>query len=391
MSRVVPLSDSKIKSLSPKEKDYKVADGDGLYLLVTPTGSKLWKMRYSLNGKSTTKALGKYPSVTLAGAREQRKKLRAKVANGTKPTTLEEEEKLNFKELCEKYFTHRKDLTAKYIKNNKSYLANHYYPTMEHLRIEEIEPFHVIEVVKFMNKQGIHETIRRTGSLLDRIFKYAVTLQYMRHNPMSEIDLSIIVGRQKRKNFAHITDEDALRELLLAIDDYSGDLHTKTALQLMPYVFLRPANIRGAKWEQIDFDKKVWVIPADEMKMERDHIIPLTDSMIRIIKRVDGNSSRLVFPSPLSRTRIMSENTLNVGLKRLGYKDAMTAHGFRHTASTMLHENIHKHGIPSDVIEMQLAHVEKNKVKGTYNKALYMKQRIELMKWWSSYLDFLKL
>lgn len=393
MARVVPLSDSKIKSLKPQEKEYKVADGDGLYLHITPNGTKLWRIRYKLYGKLNTISIGKYPEVTLAMARSERAQVKAQVADGKKPTILKvaDHSGMTFSELVDEYFAHRNDLSEKYVQNNMGYLKNYYYPTLENVPVECILPTHIIEIVKFMNKKGVKETIRRTGALLNRIFKYATTLQYMSRNPMSEIDLSVIVSKAKKKNFAHLTDENELGELLIAIDGLKADIYTKTALQLLPYVFVRPQNIRSAKWEEFDFEKKLWSIPGEKMKMDRDHIIPLTDKMIEIIKTVEGNGSEYLFPSPYSRTRQLSENTLNMGLIRLGYKDRMTSHGFRHTASTLLNENAHKHGVSSDVIEIQMAHVEKNVVKGTYNKAIYIEERIRLMKWWSDYLDLLKL
>lgn len=393
MAKVVSLSDSKIKGLKPDKKQYKVADGDGLYLHVMPSGAKIWKVRYKLFGKQSQISIGKYPEVGLASARARSLKIREQVVSGKKPTTnkVVSQDSMTFSELVKEYFDHRDDLSTNYVKNNRSYLENYYYPTLEHMPVSVIEPGHIVEIVKFMNKKGVKETIRRTASLMNRIFRYGTTLQYMKRNPMSDIDISVIVSPIKRKNFAHITDENEFRKLLIIIDGYVGDLYTKTALQLMPYVFVRPQNIRSAKWSEFDFKKKIWSIPGDKMKMDRDHLVPLTDSMINIIRTVEGNGSEYLFPSPYSKSRQLSENTLNVALQRMGYKDIMTAHGFRHSASTFLNENAHKHGVSSDVIEIQMAHVEKNAVKGTYNKAIYIEERKRLMRWWSGYIDLLKL
>jgi integrase len=256
--------------------------------------------------------------------------------------------------------------------------------------LDDITVTDMIECFKGMENRGIKSATKKAGSLLNRLFMYAVTLQYTTNNPMASIDLSILLKKHTPKNFAHITDEKLFAELLNAIEEYQGDIYTKTALKFMPYVFLRPANIRGMLWEEIDIQKRLWTIPAEKMKMKRDHIVPLTESMIQILEMVRDGRSIYVFPSPQSPQRQLSENTLNVGLKRLGFAGIMTSHGFRHTASTLLHENIHRHGIQSDVIEMQLAHVEKNSIKGTYNKALYLTDRIKLMRWWSDYLDAMK-
>jgi len=352
MGRVVPLSDNKVKSLKPKDKDYKVSDGDGLYLLVTARGTKLWNLRCTINKKSTTIGLGKYPLVSLAQAREKRKEIRSNIANnGTIGSEKEKDSStVTFSKLCDLYFEHRSDLAESTSDDYKAYLKNHYYDTMGKIDAKNIDPIFVIDVISLLDKQKKYEVIKKTGSLLDRIFRFGVTLQYIKSNPMASIDLKVITTPHKKKNFAHTTDEEVFKQILLSIEDYSGEIYTRVALQIMPYIFLRPQNITGAKWKYIDFDKKLWVIPAKDMKMDREHIIPLTDSMISIIKQVEGSGSEYVFPSSYSKTRKMSENTLNMALKRLGWKDVQTAHGMRHSASTMLNEHIEEHGVNSDAL-----------------------------------------
>lgn len=390
MSRVKPLSDNQIKASKPKDTEYKIADGDGLYLHIMPNGSKLWRLRYTINKKSSTKSLGKYPAVTLKDARLKRDDMRSDIQSGIKPQSTTSQSGMTFKMLVDEYFTHRIDLDEKYKSDNKKSLETHYYPFIEDMEVTTIEAPHIIQVLKNMEKKGIYTATKKSGYMVDRVFKYGVTSQYCKHNPMGDIDMGVLLKSHPERNFAHITDEKLLKDLLLSIDECVCDISTKTALQLMPYVFLRPANIRGALWGEFDFDKKLWVIPAEKMKMKRDHIIPLTSSMIKILDNVKNNRSEFVFPSPQSTKRQMSENTLNVALKRMGFKDIMTSHGFRHTASTFMHENLHKHKVSSDAIEMQLSHVEKNSVKGVYNKAMYLEERVMLMEWWSYYLDELK-
>ncbi len=391
LGRVKPLSDSLIKALKPREREYKVADGDGLYLHIKPNGSKLWRYRYTFQGRSSTKSLGKYPQVTLKDARLKRDSYAQMIQSGTKPedTTFIPTDKMVFSDLIEEYYTHRSELSSQYIMDCTNLLHRDFTSIMNKA-LDDITVTDMIECFKGMENRGIKSATKKAGSLLNRLFMYAVTLQYTTNNPMASIDLSILLKKHTPKNFAHITDEKLFAELLNAIEEYQGDIYTKTALKFMPYVFLRPANIRGMLWEEIDIQKRLWTIPAEKMKMKRDHIVPLTESMIQILDMVRDGRSIYVFPSPQSPQRQLSENTLNVGLKRLGFAGIMTSHGFRHTASTLLHENIHRHGIQSDVIEMQLAHVEKNSIKGTYNKALYLTDRIKLMQWWSDYLDAMK-
>lgn len=388
MSRVKPLSDNQIKSLKPKEKEYRVPDGDRLYICVTPKGSKIWRMDYVINGKKSSKSLGKYPEVSLKDARIKRDEYKQQVQHGIKPREAGTD--ATFKEMAEEYLDHRHDLSEKYLSDIRSLLKRDFYPDIGDLDLDSITTSHMIEIFKDMERRGIKTATKKAGSLVNRIFKYAVTMQYTSNNPVSSIDLSILLKKHKPNNFAHVTDINVFKELLQAIDEYHGDIFTKTALQLMPYAFVRPANIRAARWDEFDLYHKIWIIPATKMKMKRDHIVPLTDSMIKILDNVKNNNSEFLFPSPQSTKRQLSENTLNVALKRIGFKDIMTSHGFRHTASTFMHENIHKHGVQSDVIEMQLAHVEKSNVKGVYNKALYMEERIRLMQWWSDFLDDLR-
>jgi len=391
MAKVKPLNDRQIKTAAAQEKEYKLADGDGLYLHIKPNGSKLWRFRYMLNGKLAMMSLGKYPDVTIADARKKRSSLRELVASGESPIAKKRERKgMTFSDLADEYFNHRVDLKDTYIRDNKAYLKNHWYPILENMILDTIEAIHIIRCIERIEKHGAVTIAKKTGSLIDRIFRYGVTKQYMKYNPMRDIDLSVIVKPHTPKNYAHITDENILKHLLKDMENYVGDIVTRTALRLMPYVFVRPSEIRGMLWSEIDFKKKIWFIPAERMKMKRDHIVPLTESMINIINVMKDNGSDFVFPSPQTTVRQLSENTLNVGLKRLGYEGIMTSHGFRHTASTFLHENMHVHGVHSDAIEIQMAHVEKNNVKGVYNKAIYIEERIRLMKWWSDYLDALK-
>jgi len=204
--------------------------------------------------------------------------------------------------------------------------------------------------------------------------------------------MTTILPKPEKTPFKNITDPKELGELLRAIHDYQGDISTKYALKLAPLVFVRPANIRYAEWGEIDFEKAVWRIPANKMKMRTPHIVPLSRQALQILEEVRrfNGSYRYVFVSPVSTIKPLSENTLNMGLKRLGFGDKMVSHGFRHTASTMLHENISIHGFHSEIIERQMAHAERNGVKAAYNHAEYLPERTKLMQWWADYLDKLR-
>ena len=395
MSNVIPLTDNKIKTSKSRLKEYKLADGDGLRLKIKPSGLKTWELRYNLGGKQSSVALGRYPEVSLKQAREKRLEMRSLIAQGIKPVSTPKtiqvvaEGVITFDDLLSRYNEHRSDLSAQYIMDNTNILKRDFKDLLK-MPIDDIKPAHLVKCFTDMENRGIKTASKKAGSLVNRLFKFACTKLWTENNPMGAIDLTLLLKKHKPKNFAHITDPKVLKALLCAINNGVMDISTKTALQVMPYVFVRPANIRAMLWSEIDFKKKTWTIPADKIKTDIDHVVPLTDTVISLIKTMEDNRSVYVFPSPYSKVRGLSENTLNVTLKRLGFDGIMTSHGFRHTASTMLHETIHIHKIPSDVIEMQMIHTEKNSVKGVYNKALYMSERIRLMQWWSDHLDSLQ-
>lgn len=201
----------------------------------------------------------------------------------------------------------------------------------------------------------------------------------------------VLQSQSRKKNFPHITDKKELAQLLKDIDNYHGSILVKIALQIAPHVFVRPTNLRVMEWSEINFEEKIWTIPAEKMKMKNAHIVPLTDKVVSLLKEAElYKQSDYVFYSPTTTKKPISDNSINQALQRIGYKDKMTGHGFRHTASTLLHEHIHIHKIPSEVIELQLAHTDKNQIRAVYNKAQFLDLRFELMNWWSNFLEDIK-
>jgi len=390
MARVKPLSDTQIKNLKPKEKVYKVADGDGLYLYVYPNGSKLWRLRITSGGNNTTKSLGAYPMIGLKEARISRDNIRRDIFMGInpfikiKPKTIK-----TFGLLLEEYLAHHDHLSSQYITDQRNMCTKYVAPFIGSRDIATIETSDIVDILSNMNTLGVWSYAMKTGALLNRVFRYATTMQYIKTNPMSGIDISIIIKKREIKNYAHITDKNTLKNVLKKISEYTGSNSVKTALMVAPYVFVRPTNLRQMEWEEIDFEEKIWTIPKDKMKRPRDHIVPLTDRVIELLKTQLGNNSKYVFPSPQNKQKPLSENVLNKALDGMGFRDIIRMHGFRHTASTFLNENIHIHGVPEYVIEAQLAHKIKNKIQDTYNKAQYKLERVHLMNWWSNYIDSL--
>ena len=376
------LTVSKIKALRSTEKKYKVADGGNLYLRVMPTGKMYWELLIKRGDKRSSKVLGQYPNLGLKDARLARDNY------SDIPEVAKTE--MNFNELINAYFTHRsEELGQKYIDDNKALLKRD-FERLYDIGLDDITKKDLILCFEAAEARGIKTAHKKAGSLVNRLFKFACTKLWTDNNPMAFIDLSVLLKKHKPKQFAHITDEKQFKALLCAIEAYPGDIYTKTALRFMPYVFVRPANIRAMLWSEINFAKRTWTIPALKMKADKEHIIPLTNSMIAILMEVKDGKSDYVFPSPQTKLRMLSENTLNIGLKRLGFAGEMTSHGFRHTASTFLHENLAAHGQSHEIIEMLLAHSVGSSVSNVYNKAKYLEPKRKLLDWWSRYLDNLK-
>lgn len=255
----------------------------------------------------------------------------------------------------------------------------------------------IIAIYDKLKAEGKLETIKRISQAFKRIILYAINKEYIENSNILTLDMKALYGSPKKQNLRAITKEERFKELLLAIENYNGSIFTKVALQISPYLFLRSTNIRNLEWSEIDFKNLKIIIPANKMKKKKgggeDFIIPLSESVIKLfefIKPFSFHNSKYVFPSDISKSKTMSENTLNQAIKRLGFGDEMVFHGFRTTASTLLYEFKNLHGQDSEVIELCLDHRERNNVKATYNRSLRLNDRKLLMQYWSDYIDKLK-
>lgn len=410
---VKPLSDKQIRAATPKERDYKLTDGEGLFLLVTKNGGKRWRFKYRFDGKEKMYAIGTYPEISLAKARTIKNELRAKVADGISPADEKRKEKQAKNTVQKKrIFTFEKLATElleewlslgtigeAHYKRTRLYLVNDAFPIIGDKPISEITPNHIKTVVNRVNSRGRNESARKLFYALSKMFKVFVTRNNpddtkhdygIEASPCASIDITDLIGKPKQKHYPTITDKDGIIALLGAIDGYTGDFTTKQALRLMPYVALRPANIRMAEWSEIDTEAKLWKIPADKMKTKHDFTVPLTDSAIAIIEetRQLTGDGRYLFPSYRDKKRPMSDNTLLGAIRRLGYtKDEFVPHGFRAMFATVVNEQT---SFKHEIIESCLAHSVGSAVSQAYNRADYLEQRRELMQWWSDYLDGLK-
>ncbi len=396
-----PLSDMQIKNAKPKDKDYTLTDGNGLQLLIKSSGTKLWEIRYTINGKRKKGSLGTYPNVALIKAREIAQMYQKMILDGIDPIEKKREQKTNraevekakehtFEKLFYEWLEHKKGriVESSYIKLKRTF-ENNFLPELGNRQVETITAKEYKELVLKMKDRGAESYAHKAKSMLSGFLKYLDEKDII---AAPSLVMNNTLPKPKETNLAHITNTKTLGQLLKAINEYSGDVSTKYALMFAPLVFVRPINIRFMEWSEVDFEKKIWRIPAEKMKMREPHIVPLSRQAVEILEDVYKFSGdcKLVFKSPISSSKPLSPNTINLAIKRLGFGDEMVSHGFRHTASTILHEHISEHGFHSEVIERQLAHAERNGVKAAYNHAEYIKERTALMQWWADFLDMLK-
>jgi len=385
-----------IKSAKPKEKPYKMADEKGLYLLVNPNGSKLWKFKYRFSGVEKKLSFGAFPDVALAAARDARDEARRQLTNTIDPGILKNSLQRSKKIANENSFEavarewHAK-FTPKWSKAHGERilirLEQNIFPWIGMSPISEVTAPEILSALRRIENRGAVETAHRVSQICGQVFLYAIVTGKAERNPAA--DLRGALAPVKQKHHASITDTVEIGKLLCAMNGYHGSFITKCALQLAPLFFVRPGELRHAEWVEFDLDKAEWRIPAEKMKMKEQHIVPICTQAIEIINELFAytGSGKYLFPSLRSSTRPMSENTVLAALRRLGYSSSeMTGHGFRSMASTLLNEN----GWNRDAIERQLAHAERNNIRAAYNYAEYLPERRTMMQWWADYLDTLK-
>lgn len=384
-----------IKNAKPKEKPYKMADEKGLYLLINPNGSKLWKCKYRFAGVEKKLSFGAFPDVSLSAAREARDDARRQLTNAIDPGILKNSIKRSKKVANENSFEaiarewHAK-FTPQWSKNHGERilirLEQNIFPWIGKRPINEVTAPEILSALRRIENRGAVKTAHRVSQMCGQVFRYAIVIGKAERNPAA--DLRGALAPVKQKHHASIIDPSEIGKLLCAINEYRGNYITKCALQLAPLFFVRPGELRHAEWAEFDLEKAEWRIPAEKMKMREQHIVPLSIQSIEILNELHAytGSGKYLFPSLRSTDRPMSENTVLAALRRLGYSsDEMTGHGFRSMASTLLNE----HGWNRDAIERQLAHAERNNIRAAYNYAEYLSERRKMMQWWSDFLHSL--
>jgi integrase len=393
----MPLTNTAIRNTKPAEKPLKLFDGGGLFLYVAPTGGKWWRLKYRFGGKEKLLSFGTYPEISLAEARDKRDQARKLLANDIDPGEHRKAQKAaqtsndgnSFEVIAREWFGKFSPYwVASHSDKIIRRLERDVFPWIGKRPIADITAPELLTTLRRIEERGAVETAHRALQNCSQIFRYAIATGRAIRDPGA--DLRGAIPPSKGKHHASITDPKTVGELLRAIKGYQGSFITRCALQLAPLLFVRPGELRKAEWIEINFEAAEWRIPAERMKMREHHIVPLSTQAIAVLEELKPftGSGRYVFPGARTNGRPMSENTVNAGLRRLGYtNDQMTGHGFRSMASTLLNEQ----GWNRDAIERQLAHAERDNVRAAYNYAEHLPERKRMMQAWADYLDKLAL
>jgi integrase len=389
----MPLSDTSIRNAKPSDKPRKLADGGGLYIEVAPSGGKWWRFKYRFEGKEKRLSLGIYPDVGLKDAREKHAEARKLLAAGVDPSANKKATKAaqgersanSFEVVAREWFgkhapNWKENHSSKIIRR----LEVDIFPWLGSTPVGEIAAPDLLAAVRRIESRGALETAHRALANCGQVFRYAIATGRAQRDTAA--DLRGALPPVKEKHHASITDPKAIGELLRDIEGYQGAFVTRSALRLAPLVFLRPGELRKAEWLEIDLDKAEWRIPADRMKMNAVHIVPLSSQAVAILRELHPltGAGLYVFTGARTTTRPMSENAILGALRRMNYTtDEMTGHGFRSMASTLLNEQ----GFNRDAIERQLAHAERDGVRAAYNYAEYLPDRKRMMQHWADYLE----
>lgn len=385
------LTDIACKNAKAGPKPRKLSDDKGLYLEVSPTGGKYWRLKYRYAGKEKRLALGVYPEVSLNQAREKRDEARKLLANHIDPSQAKKEEKrkkfLNaensFEAMAREWHDKQK---MSWTERHASYVIRRLeadiFPELGPRPINEITPVELLHVIRKIEDRGALDISHRVLQTVGQVFRYGIVTGRAQRDISN--DLRGALKTRRKTHYANLEAKE-LPEFIEKLASYEGDLQTKLALKFMLLTFVRTGELRGAKWEEIDLNKKEWRIPAERMKMRELHIVPLSEQAMDILKALQPLTGHreYVFPNRNKPMHFISENTLLYAIYRMGYHSRTTIHGFRATASTILNE----HGFRQDVIERQLSHGERNKVRASYNHAQYLPERRKMMQWWGDYVD----
>lgn len=387
------LTIRQIDTTKPKDKAFKLSDGGGLYLLVNPSGSKYWRLKYRFAGKEKLLAIGVYPDISLAQARSRREEAKKLLLEGKDPGQERKLEKLSrqlevessFEAIAREWYTRRFDRwSVSYREEMMRTFERDVFPFIGHRPIKDIKPLELLEVLSKLETRGATEKARKVRQRCGEVWKYAIVTGRAEYNPAPDLASALVV--HEKEHYAFLM-KDELPDFLRTLETYSGSILVKIAMKLTMLTGVRPGELRKAEWSEFDFEKRLWHIPKERMKMGRPHMVPLSNQVIDLLNQLRPITSihSLLFPGRNDPKKPMSDMALTVLVRRIGYSGRVTGHGFRHTMSTILHEQ----GFNTAWIETQLAHVDKNSIRGTYNHAQYLDGRRDMMQWYADYIDSL--
>lgn len=387
--RIIPLTDIQLRNLKAPRRETKIFDGNGLFLLATPSGGKLWRLKYRFDGKEKLLSFGPYPSISLSVARQKREEARELIAQGIEPGAAKKTAALigeTFQDLALEWLTRQASAcTAKHLETIKARLAAYVFPHIGNRPISKLTSVELLGVLRKIEARGTIETAHRVKQICGQVFRYGVGKGVCEHDLSAGLR-GQLTKKPRAKHMAAITDRKEAAGLLRAIDDYSGTLVIKCALRLAPLFFVRPGELRHMEWAEIDLEGALWTIPAEKMKMRKIHTVPLSRQALTILEEIMPLTGRgkYVLPSVRTTTRPISDMAINAALRRMGYtKEEMTGHGFRSMASSLLHEA----GWDSNLIELQLAHRDTNTVRAIYNRSERLDERRKMMQTWADFLE----
>ncbi|NAW58992.1 MULTISPECIES: integrase domain-containing protein [unclassified Vibrio] len=387
------LTDKDIKSAKPKDKEYNLFDGDGLRLRIKPNGSKQWIFNYykPITGKRANLSLGRYPDLSLANARKNSMAARELLAQGIDPQEERKRQELVHKEIYEHTFAKvsedwfnlkKHEVTPDYAVDIWRSLELHVFPQIANTPVKDIDAPLVIDLLRPIEAKGSLETVKRLSQRLNEIMNYAANCGLVKANPLTGIRAAF--KKPKKENMAALA-PDELPELMGAIANASIKRTTRCLIEWQLHTMTRPSEAAGARWDEIEWEEKIWTIPAERMKKRREHRIPLTEQMLallEVMKPISGHRE-YIFPSDRDPKKPCNSQTANMALKRMGFAGRLVSHGLRSLASTTLNEQ----GFDRDLIEASLAHVDDNQVRSAYNRTDYLERRRPMMIWWSGHIE----
>lgn len=390
----MPLTDLEIRRSKPREKPYTLNDGSGLSLLIEPNGSKGWRFRYRFDGKPKMLSLGTYPLVSLTDARQKRDEAKKLVASDINPSDVRKRDKQErqneigntFEAIAREWYEKRTDRwSAGYAEEMMKTFETDVFPFIGGRPIAEIKPMELMGVLSRLDERGATEKLRKVRQRCGEVWRYAIVTGRAEYNPAPDLVSAFVP--HKKEHYAFLKHEE-LPEFFRTLNTYSGSIVVKLAMRLQVLTGLRPGELRQGEWAEIDFEKRLWEVPPSRMKKRRPHCVPLSAQAIAILEQLKPITGhyQFIFPGRIHHSKPMSEMAMNVLIRRIGYAGRVTGHGFRHTMSTILHEQ----GYNTAWIETQLAHVDKNSIRGTYNHAQYLDGRREMLQWYADYMDVLE-